>query len=244
MSEEVQQQIRQTTVPAITRNRKMQLISKQEQEALTNIRKDETIVILPADKGSITVIIDTPNCTEKAKQMLNDNTTYKPIDHDPTSHIINRSRDCKQHTRQPGRNDGKTRQCYRISTGEEELQEARSSMTINEDAFPSAKAHVCGRYKETGPNREPVMDAHQPHTENRHCCVADDAEIPKDLGAPALTTLGYQSTGFHEVRAVISDCPEFIGHVSKKSQGLECIYWLVFVESHVVSIGWCSLNRT
>ncbi|KER31053.1 hypothetical protein T265_02616 [Opisthorchis viverrini] len=83
-------QIRQTIVPAVTRNRNMQLISKQERDALTSLRKDETIVILPADKGRIMVIMDKPDYIEKAKQLLNDTTTYKPIDHDPTSNVINR----------------------------------------------------------------------------------------------------------------------------------------------------------
>ncbi|OON14890.1 putative molybdenum cofactor biosynthesis protein, partial [Opisthorchis viverrini] len=46
----------------------MQLISKQGRDALTSLRKDETIVILPADKGRITVAeITTSN---KAKTMV------------------------------------------------------------------------------------------------------------------------------------------------------------------------------
>jgi hypothetical protein len=84
ITEEAQQQIRQVVVPAITRNRNSQVISKQEQEALKSLQHDQDIIILPADKGRMTVILDKPDYIEKAKQLLSDTTTYQRIDRDPT----------------------------------------------------------------------------------------------------------------------------------------------------------------
>jgi hypothetical protein len=42
--------------------------------------KDEDIVIIPADKGRMTVVMDKSDYTNKAKTLINDTNTYQPLD--------------------------------------------------------------------------------------------------------------------------------------------------------------------
>lgn len=49
-------------------------------------KKNETIVIPPADKGSATVIMDKEDYWKKILEMLED-TTYKKLKRDPTTKI-------------------------------------------------------------------------------------------------------------------------------------------------------------
>ena len=51
--------------------------------AISNLRKDNTIVILPADKGNSTAVMDRKEYTEKIQNMLSDE-SYRPLKKDPT----------------------------------------------------------------------------------------------------------------------------------------------------------------
>ena len=53
-------------------------ITKQEVQALVELKKDQSRVILTADKGVAIVIIDKEDYQEKAKALLEDQGTYKP----------------------------------------------------------------------------------------------------------------------------------------------------------------------
>jgi hypothetical protein len=59
-------------------------ITRSEREALYNLRKDKTIVILPADKGRATVVLDKEAYVEKVNVMLSDSRTYDRLPKDPT----------------------------------------------------------------------------------------------------------------------------------------------------------------
>ena len=48
------------------------------------------MIILPADKGRMTVIMDKSDYTDKIKTLLNDTNTYLPLDSDPTKTTVNR----------------------------------------------------------------------------------------------------------------------------------------------------------
>lgn len=50
---------------------------------MRSLQKDENIVILPADKGSATVVLDRTDYVAKMKNLLND--AYKKVKHDTTS---------------------------------------------------------------------------------------------------------------------------------------------------------------
>ena len=84
LDEQTQHSIRQSIIPNIKRNNNKQLLSKKETAALKSLNEDEQIVILPADKGRVTVVLDKADYIEKARQLLNDTTTYRTLENDPT----------------------------------------------------------------------------------------------------------------------------------------------------------------
>ncbi|XP_072021450.1 uncharacterized protein [Amphiura filiformis] len=67
-----------------TNNTKSNL-SKDEKIALKDLRKEDTILILPADKGKSTVVLDKEDYEEKVNIMLNDDKTYEKLKNDPTA---------------------------------------------------------------------------------------------------------------------------------------------------------------
>ena len=59
-------------------------ITKEERKALKNLSKENSIVMLPADKGSCTVVMDHDEYTNKVNTMLSDEKTYKKLKKDPS----------------------------------------------------------------------------------------------------------------------------------------------------------------
>ena len=55
------------------------------QKALDGLKKREDIVILPADKGRCTVVMDESEYLVKVNSLLADHKFYKVLDKDPTS---------------------------------------------------------------------------------------------------------------------------------------------------------------
>ncbi|XP_071801298.1 uncharacterized protein [Asterias amurensis] len=64
-------------------------LSKVEQAALRELRRDESIHILPADKGNATVIMDRTEYTDKVSNILSSG-SYRPLPKDPTPSIEKR----------------------------------------------------------------------------------------------------------------------------------------------------------
>ena len=60
-------------------------ITKQEVQALAELKKDQSRVILTADKGEAIVILDKEDYLKKAKALLEDQGTYKAFKTDPAS---------------------------------------------------------------------------------------------------------------------------------------------------------------
>ena len=65
-------------------------ITKQEIQALAELKKDQSGVILTADKGVAIVIMDKQDYQEKAKALLKDQGTYKALKTDPTGRLKSR----------------------------------------------------------------------------------------------------------------------------------------------------------
>ena len=63
-------------------------MSKEEQEALENLRGYEDIVIKQADKGSAVVVMDREKYVSEAMRQLNDKEVYIPLTKDPTEEMI------------------------------------------------------------------------------------------------------------------------------------------------------------
>ena len=56
-------------------------------QALAELKKDSSKVIIPADKGVALLIMDKPDYNTKAQDLLNDKKTYKEINTDPTNKL-------------------------------------------------------------------------------------------------------------------------------------------------------------
>ena len=59
-------------------------LTKDEQQALKQLKNDKDIVILPADKGRVTVVMNKTNYHDKMDALVNDKQTYEELKRDPT----------------------------------------------------------------------------------------------------------------------------------------------------------------
>ena len=62
-------------------------LTKEELKAINNLRRDQSIIITPADKGKALVIMDKEEYVQKMEEKLADVTTYVRIEKDPTLEI-------------------------------------------------------------------------------------------------------------------------------------------------------------
>jgi hypothetical protein len=58
-------------------------LTKPERAALRNLKMNKNIMILPADKGSTTVVLDKTDYLDEAHRQLSDRDTYKPLSENP-----------------------------------------------------------------------------------------------------------------------------------------------------------------
>jgi len=59
-------------------------ITKEERAALRDLKSDDSILILPADKGRATVILNKQTYLDKSQELLNDGNTYERLSKDPS----------------------------------------------------------------------------------------------------------------------------------------------------------------
>ncbi|XP_077490912.1 uncharacterized protein LOC144101651 [Amblyomma americanum] len=62
-------------------------LTRQEKEAVTSLRSNPDIVVLPADKGNATVLLDRSKYKEKMLLLLKDEGTYAKLARDPTAKV-------------------------------------------------------------------------------------------------------------------------------------------------------------
>ena len=60
-------------------------LNKSERNAIKDLRNDDSITILPADKGRCTVVMDVTDYEHKVKELLNDTNTYTLLKRDPNT---------------------------------------------------------------------------------------------------------------------------------------------------------------
>ena len=60
-------------------------VTKEERQALHELKKEDSVLILPADKGKASVLMDVSDYEGKISAMLNDERTYQQLTSDPTS---------------------------------------------------------------------------------------------------------------------------------------------------------------
>ncbi|XP_072043325.1 uncharacterized protein [Amphiura filiformis] len=59
-------------------------LTRDERNALRNLQKEKSILILPADKGKATVVVDTDDYESRVNHLLQDEKTYEKMESDPT----------------------------------------------------------------------------------------------------------------------------------------------------------------
>ena len=64
-------------------------ITKEEQKVMVKLRKDDTRIVLTADKGVTLVVINKEDYEKKAEELLNE-TTYNNITNEPTTQYKNK----------------------------------------------------------------------------------------------------------------------------------------------------------
>ena len=62
-------------------------LSPSESKALKELRNETSLIIVPADKGRATVVMDRTAYDAKVTDMLSDSSTYKPVTKDPTASL-------------------------------------------------------------------------------------------------------------------------------------------------------------
>ncbi|VDN13247.1 unnamed protein product [Dibothriocephalus latus] len=84
LTEDEQFTIRDNTVHALKNRTLYSVVSKEEKKALKSLKTDKSIIILPADKGGSTAILNKADYDTKMLSLLEDRSTYKPLNTDPT----------------------------------------------------------------------------------------------------------------------------------------------------------------
>nr|CAH8820893.1 unnamed protein product [Trichobilharzia regenti] len=90
LNEETQEEIRQTIVPMVKQKRQHTQLNAQELKALKKLKNRKDIVILPADKGRTTVVMDREEYTKKAEELLKDEDVYQQLPTNPIQTLDNR----------------------------------------------------------------------------------------------------------------------------------------------------------
>ncbi len=81
---------------------KQSRFSPSELQAVKQVNSDETIIILPADKGRATGLLDQTVYTEKANHLLQDTTTYLPSNADAAKKMNRRTKSKLESLRNSG----------------------------------------------------------------------------------------------------------------------------------------------
>ena len=71
-------------------NKRPVKLDNDEQEAIKDLQNDNEIIILPADKGRMTVIMNKSDYINKANNLTKDTETYQSLDTDPSITTVNR----------------------------------------------------------------------------------------------------------------------------------------------------------
>nr|VZI24760.1 unnamed protein product [Spirometra erinaceieuropaei] len=82
-TDETKNLIRHQVSSLLMAHRPRDVLSKVERDALKELRADNDLVIVPADKGRSTVILDRTDYNQKAKSLFEDRQSYVPCESNP-----------------------------------------------------------------------------------------------------------------------------------------------------------------
>lgn len=78
-SDKIKNTIRQHITGLLMGRRQCHNLSAMEKEALEELQRDSSIIILPADKGRATVVMDKPEYNHKVQALLDDTSNTEPL---------------------------------------------------------------------------------------------------------------------------------------------------------------------
>ncbi|XP_075975703.1 uncharacterized protein LOC142976300 [Anticarsia gemmatalis] len=64
----------------------------EERQALSKLRANRDILVLKADKGNATVVMDSEDYDRRIRNLLSDTSVYKPVSYNPTARVTKRIR--------------------------------------------------------------------------------------------------------------------------------------------------------
>ncbi|BHF69652.1 hypothetical protein SprV_0301269800 [Sparganum proliferum] len=82
--EDVRANIRSCASGLLRQRKRHRNLTVDEEKGLRSLKTDDSIVVVPADKGGATVIMDKVDYVQKANTVFNDKEAYAPLAEDPT----------------------------------------------------------------------------------------------------------------------------------------------------------------
>nr|VZH98639.1 unnamed protein product [Spirometra erinaceieuropaei] len=90
ITEENRNLLRQQISSRLMSHKKRNMLSKAENEALRTLKADKSIIILTADKGRSTVVLNKEDYVNKVEALLGDRTAYIPCEGDMTKTLMSK----------------------------------------------------------------------------------------------------------------------------------------------------------
>ena len=87
--EESKEQIRHRVANNLLHKKHSTDLTKQQGQAVKDLKSDDEIIILPADKGQMTVLMNKSDYIDKANNLLQDPLSYQPLKSDPSKTTLN-----------------------------------------------------------------------------------------------------------------------------------------------------------
>ena len=113
----------------------------QQRRAIQDLKRDESIVLVPADKGRATVIMDKEEYTQKMKRILDDADKYRIIKRDPTLKIEKKITESLKHLRKEGYIDD--RLCDSLTPRYSEPPQMYGLPKVHKDGVPMRPIVSC-----------------------------------------------------------------------------------------------------
>ena len=82
--------LKQQIATAVNNAPQQSNLTDVEKRALKDLTEDTKITIAPADKGRVTVVLNTSDYIQKCQDHLNDSNVYTKVDVDPTNSLKNK----------------------------------------------------------------------------------------------------------------------------------------------------------
>ncbi|BHF61911.1 hypothetical protein SprV_0100489100 [Sparganum proliferum] len=89
-SDDIKHSVRQRVTSLLMTHRPTKCISQSESKAMRGLKREDSIIIIPADKGRSTVVMNREDYNEKAKALLDDREFYRPAQNSQAKAVADR----------------------------------------------------------------------------------------------------------------------------------------------------------